>query len=321
MIPNQLQALCVHFELGAPIKPAQRVYGGLLHSMWRVDTNKASYAIKQLSQEIDLKNQVVVANYNISERIASLFSERGIPAIAALGDKPLTLINGTGFLVYPWVQAKYIDITEKHALKIAVILAKMHALNLHVENIEDSVFEIYSSDYLVDLIEKARACPFAKQLKSHQSDILKANQAFIDAVSVLGKNVVVSHGDLDPKNVLWDDNENPFLIDWESARRLNPTYEIVNASLDWSGITTHFDKTIFVKMIEAYQNEKGAFNRNEYEASFYGVLGNWLHWMVFNIKRSIENSEKKEQAVLQVEQTLATIIRLQNLIPELIGSV
>ena len=68
----------------------------------------------------------------------------------------------------------------------------------------------------------------------------------------------MSHGDLDQKNVLWDANDVPILIDWESARRLNPLCEIVNASLDWSGITTsHFDEALFTQMLKVYQAESG----------------------------------------------------------------
>jgi predicted Ser/Thr protein kinase len=40
-------------------------------------------------------------------------------------------------------------------------------------------------------------------------------------MSLLNKNTVVSHGDLDQKNVLWDKTGKPILIDWESACKIN----------------------------------------------------------------------------------------------------
>ncbi len=57
MNPNSLNQIVLHFNLGDPLQPLVRVYGGLLHKMWRLDTNKGSYAIKQLSKAIDLKNE------------------------------------------------------------------------------------------------------------------------------------------------------------------------------------------------------------------------------------------------------------------------
>ena len=69
--------------------------------MWRLNTNKASFAIKQLSKDIVLTDERVIKNYELSERIASHFVALGVPAVSAIekSDKYLFIINGTGFLV------------------------------------------------------------------------------------------------------------------------------------------------------------------------------------------------------------------------------
>lgn len=318
--PNHFSNICTHFNLGSPIQELTRIYGGLLHIMWRLDTAKGSYAIKQLSKDIDLKNEQVTKNYELTERIASRFAALGIAAISAItqAGRHLFIIDEIGFLAYPWVDAKALDqnaVSENHALKIAEILAKIHCLDLDEPEITETEFPIHANEKIIRLIEK---CPVEELLKN-QKNLLAANEAYQNAIPTLKTHIVVSHGDLDQKNVLWDKNDNPILIDWESARKLNPVYEIVNAALDWSGISSKFDKNQFRKMISAYIKAGGIIDERGVEAAFYGVLGNWINWMVYNLERSTSiDLEQRNIGIEQVTQTLAIIMSLQKLIPELI---
>jgi hypothetical protein len=91
LITNNISEMFCYFALknegiyeGLPKQVPQRVYGGLLHTMWRLDTDQDAYAIKQLSKDIDLTNDHIIKNYELSERIASRFSALGIPAIPAI---------------------------------------------------------------------------------------------------------------------------------------------------------------------------------------------------------------------------------------------
>ncbi|MBX3708737.1 MAG: phosphotransferase [Gammaproteobacteria bacterium] len=59
---------------------------------------------------------------------------------------------------------------------------------------------------------------------------------YLAAVPLLLEDTIVSHGDLDQLNVLWDTAGQPILIDWESVRKINPTREIIPTSLSWSGM-------------------------------------------------------------------------------------
>lgn len=113
--------------------------------------------------------------------------------------------------------------------------------------------------------------------------------------SLLKKELVVSHGDLDQKNVLWDKDENPILIDWECARKLNPTHEIVSACLDWSGITSNFDASLFMQMIKSYVRAGGRLDKDLLHAAFNGVLGNWINWMDFNIERACDGKDSLQK--------------------------
>ncbi len=323
---NHLKHLSQHFNLGQPVKLPKRVHGGLLHIMWRLDTDKGSYAIKQLSKDIDLKNKQVIKNYELSERVASHFVAQGIPGICAIAQsgKHLFIIDDTGFLVYPWVDAKALDIhivSEKHALKIATIIAKMHGLNLNEPEIIQPEFYIHTNEKILELFDKAETfnCSFAENLRKNQKNILAANELYQKAIPALKTHIIVSHGDLDQKNVLWDIDNNPILIDWESACKVNPTYDIINTAFYWSGITSNFDKHLFFKMIETYQKSGGVINKDHVIAAIYGAFS-WIGWLVYNIERSCVpgDSEHKTMGIEQVNQTLATILRLQAVIPGVI---
>ena len=296
--------------------------------MWHVRTDEGSYAIKQLSKDINLNSDVIVQSYELSEDIANKFSVQEIPAICALknyNDEHLSIIDNIGFLVYPWIEATVIpegQISDSHASQIAVILAKMHLMRLDIPNVTESKFEVSTSTELLKLIETAAKCncSFANDLQKSSLDLFAINDAYKDAILALKSNTIVSHGDLDPKNVLWDNSDKPVLIDWESARKLNPTYEIINACLDWSGITKEFNRLLFCKMLGSYTQAGGIVDPAMIDAAFYGVLGNWINWMVYNIKRSC-NAKDLEQKTIGTEQVilvLPTILLLKDLMPELI---
>ncbi len=334
MNQDPLQKICEKLNLGIPTKPAERIYGGLLHKMWKLTTNKNSYAIKELAPHIDFKNQSIRNNYELSEKIAMMFSNDGIPAISAIHQNGDTLveIDGEFFLIYPWVNAKtlppYEPISDQHGVKIAALISKIHQINLNIFSLpasQEPEFNSLSSEAILNAIKNSQAkkAPFAAELKKHQKALLALNQKYLDSIPLLKKQSVISHGDLDPKNVLWDAEDQPILIDWESARRLNPTHEIINACFDWSGISfeNNFNQNLFFKMLEAYQNAGGVLNQNLLEPAFYAVAGNWINWMVFNIQRFCE---AKDPGALnlnsqQVSQTLRTIVLLESLIPRVLA--
>lgn len=326
---NQVKIICLTFKLGDPTSKPTRIYGGLLHFMWKLKTSTSTYAIKQLSENIELTRQVISA-YELTEQISYLFQQQGIPAISAISSEnhQLIEIEKSAFLVYPWVEAKALDkdaISEKHALQIAELLAKIHAINLHIPSLDEPEVAIHPTGKIIGLINQAISvqCPFAGMLESNQNRIASINDIYQKTVPLLKEFSVVSHGDLDQKNVLWDANDTPFLIDWESARKLNPTYEIINAALDWSGITTeNFNQSLFNKMLNAYIQAGGNIDKNLIEAALYAVLGNWINWLIYNIERACNlnnNDEQRNMGIEQVHQVLPTLIRLQDKIPTLIS--
>src|SRR5215469_6210464 len=111
MNPQQLaQLVCNVFSLGTPVAEPQAITGGLLHSMWRLQTTQATFAVKQLNPEI-MSRPTARKNYLLSERIAAAFQAENLPAIAALhhADGPLLDVNSTTLMVFPWIDGATIS--------------------------------------------------------------------------------------------------------------------------------------------------------------------------------------------------------------------
>ena len=325
------EMICSAYQLGCPSESIIQVLGSRGGSfMWRVNTETRSYAIKQLSPEINLNNKTTITKYELSETIADAFIHQDISAVSALkhAGKHLFLIENTGYLVYPWVNGyilKRNEISETHALKIAEVLAKLHTLNLQVSGVKPPRFDIHSNDSILNAIEKASffKCPFEKTLKKKQELILSANDSYLAATPLLELNYVVTHGDLDQLNVIWGATDQPSLIDWESARKFNPTLELIRTSLSWSGIgTENFSSPIYAQMLHTYIKAGGILNKCSMSSALHGAFGSLLNWLLYNINIACtqENSEKRNTAITELNWAMMTIIRLQALMPDLLNA-
>ena len=313
-------------NLGEPTQELERVYGGFHHKMWRLQTDQAIYAVKQLSPDTDINSPQIIDHYNVTETAAEIFSRHGIKAVHAIRNESVYLhvLDQTGYLVYPWSEAVVLDksqLKEQHAEKIAAVLASMHQANIEVAGMKEARFDILAEDELIETINRARANKIdsAELLRDELPDFLGIIHDQKSAVHLLEKHVVVSHGDLDQKNALWDENGDPVLIDWESAHKLNPTFEIVLAALDWSNITSGFDARQFGNILSAYKQAGGVIESEALQAAYDCILGDWVFWLVYNVARAVDelDPELRPLGEEQIALILPTIRRLRKLRPEL----
>ncbi len=327
---KHLESICIGLNLGIPKDEVTSVYGCRGASfMWRVNTDKAIYAIKQLAPVIDLKNERIITKYELSETITYQFSQKGIPAVCAIekAGKHLIIIDNTGYLVYPWIDGYTLgrnEVSEMHALKVAEIIATLHGINLNVPDIADPRVDIHSNETIIKAIGRAvsHQCCCANILKENQSLILSLNDNYQHIIPSLLENTVVTHGDLDQLNILWDKNERPMLVDWESARKLNPTREIIRASLDWSGINTENSSLlIYIRMLETYVKSGGILKTSYVNAALHSLFGSAINWMLYNIEVACTSGvqEERDTATREINDALNNMISLKKLVPDLLS--
>jgi thiamine kinase-like enzyme len=198
---------------------------------------------------------------------------------------------------------------------MAEMLAKIHRINLTIPLSHEAGAPSYHPDSLLQSLAKAEIfnCSFVADLLIHKPALLAMSDAYVRSIEPLKQTLVMTHGDMDQKNVLWDGDQQPILIDWEAATWVNPSYDLINLALNWSGIITEqFDQDLFIKMIQAYQKAGGVLDQQLLSIAFDGAYG-WIHWLVYNIERScvLGESEQKNIGIEQVNQTLAALLRLR----------
>ena len=325
--PDHLDTLCSRLDLGVPQRSLARVRGGFHHRVWKLETERGKYAVKQIAADSHPADPDTRQHYNTSEAIAEAFSHHGIPAIHALchDSDYLQVLGREGYLVHPWTSAVAIPITEvseHHALRVARIMAGMHRIDLDFPATRQQEFTPPLQDNIRLLVEMSQALhvKLHKTLRLGLPTFLDIASAQAPAIRTLQNHLVISHGDLDQKNVLWDRENQPLLIDWESARKCNPNHEVLLEALNWSGIGSQFDHDLVTRFIAAYQDAGGALERGSMSAAYHCLLGDWLNWLMYNVGRCLhlEHAEERRTGEAQIEYTLGTLQRIMDYVPDLL---
>ncbi len=326
--PNHIERLCSLFDLGEVQGSVSAVPGGFHHAMWRLQTQHGCFAIKQLGSDMDMRDAATVAQLNATELTACEFSRHGIPSLYSLhlDRQHLQLLDDSGYLVYPWTNARACHrngVQKHHAAIVAATLAHMHRSEIEVPELRDVPAFPVTAERVIELVGLARQrnVRYCDILEQRLEDILRIVAHHAPALERLATHQVISHGDLDHKNVLWDDAGEPLLIDWESARRLNPTYELLLEALDWGGITANFDARPFTTILQAYVDAGGVIDEDLIPAATDAIQGAWVSWLLYNVGRAIGFKDTHQRALgsSQVDLVVSTLLRMERQADRLIG--
>lgn len=314
----RISELMEYLDMGKVIGEPREVQGGLLHKMYRVTTPGGTFAVKVLNREI-MKRPCALDNTINSEKIAAIFSELIVPAVAAcqVHGKQIHEMDGQHYMIFPWVEGKSVfppDISKKHCEIIGDLLGKMHRLNIALDEVklEEAGEQMYEWDQYLQMAKRQerQTESWLSQYEDALEDIALWNRAACDAQDVLMANMVISHRDLDPKNVIWNGTD-PFVIDWEAAGYVNPYQEfleVVNYWADDGKGSLH--QEYFEALTEAYERHvslQGAAWEKVFAGSYAGMLG----WLAYNVRRALGIEAADEEEVrLGVEQVKGTITAL-----------
>lgn len=312
MISVEMNRLIEYLKLGTVVKEIEQVTGGLLHKMYRVNTNKGVYAVKVLNPEI-MKRPTALHNTVNAERIAAAFKTM-IPVVAALdiGGKQIHELNGAHYMIFDWVEGASIfppRITMENCYAIGQVLGKIHQKKLAIDGVtpEEDGTAMFAWDKYRELLQGYENEDWAIRYQAAVSDIKSWNQAACDAGEVLAKTLVISHCDLDPKNVIWDRNV-PLIIDWEAAGYVNPYQEFLEVVNYWADdgngglLKEHFDA-----ILDAYAQYMKLQNV-DWNAVFAGSYMGMLGWLEYNVKRALGiETTTADEVQLGKEQVLGTI--------------
>jgi len=320
---NQILKL---YNLGISKSNPIKITGGLIHQMWQIESQKGKFAIKQINSEIATRPGVI-QNMNLCEASSYKFYNIGLPTIYAieLNSNFVTEVEGIFYLVYNWFEGKALtsnnDIDLSAIIKITTIFAKIHKANLQIGEKPNTieVFPPYDDwlDIQKTLAQKDddwvdKCLTFIDELKLWYS-----NTKIVNANVNLQNNFVFSHRDLDKKNVLWNNSNEPCIVDWETAGYINSTKDLVQFALDWSEKGNgEIDLSLFPEIFKTYKLYN-KINFDLIEEAFYSILGGMPDWLKFNIHRALscpQNSSEYENAIIEIPKTIDKItLRYKNI--------
>ena len=312
---NKLTAenLFIKAGLGNVLYPPEQVFGGLMHKMYKVTSESGKYAVKVLNPQV-MKRGGVFENLLFAEEIARAAYDNGVPAIPAIGDNTYIIEqDGMYYMIFNWTDAKKIaeeDITAGHCEKIGGVLAKIHSIDyisparkMRTEFPKISV----SWDKYLGYDSKS-----AQVIHLNIKKLYKWNALINEAAPKIYDDVI-NHNDMDIKNVLWDKDMNPVIIDWEAAGYSNRLTALLQVAADWSlAYDENFDAGFFGAVINGYFDEGGIMDGDMEAAINYSFKG-MMEWIEYSVKRSlgIEINDEEERK-LGEEQTYSTMKALLN---------
>jgi thiamine kinase-like enzyme len=314
-----LKAICEIYCLGIPILPPKKISGGFIHKMWKLETKKGNFAVKELNAEIMLRPNLV-QNMNQCESIANKLKEKGIGTVCGIAKDGNYVFNynSSQYIVYPWIEGVVFDLDNEISLdnvkKISLTMAKIHNSKLE-PNLSD--------ENQINLVDYSVWLKLKNDIIKSNDEYLKLNcTSFIDNMGKwfelvnisnikLQKQRVVSHRDLDMKNVIWDNKNNPLIIDWESAGSINPFIDLVRVALDWSGEAKgKANKKLFIEIFKTY-SEVNALDKDNVKDAFYSSIWDNLGWLEFNIKKALRiynmDTNDSEIAYSEISKTIDII--------------
>lgn len=314
-ISCDISELFYKYKIGSVTGEPESISGGLMHKMYKVKTETNIYAVKWLNPAVMQRNGVMENMIN-SERIADAFSKY-IPVVAALNiDNQIVLdSNNKYYMVFNWIEGNSIFpplIKKKYCYAIGNLLGRMHHLDITVPGVNREKSESMLYDWNGFMVK-------GKEQKAYWIDTYAGiidklflwNNLSNEANRRLSENMVISHRDLDPKNVMWY-KDKPYIIDWEAAGYINPHQELLEVLNYWANDGRgELDRENFNTLLNAYK-EHMSITKVDWDCVLNSGYGGMLGWLEYSLKRAlgIEGADKDER-VLGVEQVVGTINELE----------
>ena len=288
-------ALCQQLNLGALTEEPIRLYGGLMHKMYKVVTTDGVYAVKCLNPHV-MARPTAAANFAAAEELERKLEGTDLPILPALtiGGRKMQEVDGAYYYLFPYFDGKALTeghVTPEHCAIVGGLLAKLHAAERKTAPVERDAPDLHwdgfgLSDEDVALLQEMQTA---------------ANRAELPPLLTL------CHNDMDPKNVLWNGMDCR-IIDLECLGYGSPYVETMETALCWAGYESgEVDLDRFTAFVTAYAAAGGDLNADW--AAVYAANCGRLEWLHYNLLRA-SGSEGEEAIALgksEVEKTLTCI--------------
>ncbi|WP_430481686.1 phosphotransferase enzyme family protein [Rossellomorea marisflavi] len=315
--------LCKLAGIGLPKSDPTPVSGGLLHKMYQLKTTNGTFALKRLNPEI-MKRPEALENYRKAEKITRHLAGE-IPAVPSLvvDDNALLEVGGNYHLLFPWVDGKQVDASDidgYHCEAIGGILGIIHKKTGHtIETPSHSPEEI--PIHWVNFVQPGKEAGWGDLLETHLVELEQWTEKAVAARNRLLNGRVLSHRDLDSKNVLWQASV-PVIIDWESAGPIHPVQDVMETAVYWSqSAEASVDRQKLLPFVNQYETVMGKGKR-DYKRGLEASILSKLNWLEYNMKRSLGliavSDADRLLGTEQVTETILDLARFTRQIPDMV---
>ncbi|QUH28573.1 phosphotransferase enzyme family protein [Vallitalea guaymasensis] len=299
-------------ELGEVVEKPKQVFGGLLHKSFDVATSKGHYFIKALNPQIMLR-PTAMKNHLFADEVSIIAVNTGLSASAVkkIEGKTIHSIDGQYYQVFDWLDGlSYTHRPENlvECYKVGVLLGQLHQIDfLSIENPDIKDGKRSKIDWQ-GILDQANNSDTLKRLEDIDINYIDlAETESLKALELLERQVI-SHRDLDPKNVMWGVDGKPIIIDWEAAGYVNPTFELVEVAVYWSeckDCTINIDA--FLEVLKGYHSVC-PIHFNDLQYVWRALNINMIGWIEYNLKRSIGiEVNSRDECDLGYQQVIDTI--------------
>ena len=341
---ERLNNLCKKYHLGTLMESPEMITGGLMHRMYRVTTTSGQYAIKALNPDI-MKRSKALGNMIFSEIVAHKLMDE-IPLVAAKEFEGKHVLEDSGYyyMIFEWLEGRSVfgqEITPAHCKQIGQILGRIHGADIQVDAMEQEKEDREPFDW-EGLLEYARSLARKEQPQSEaDSSVAEAkecasilekylealqnwDQAVVAGRQQVSGQQVISHRDLDPKNVMWQ-GEGPdakaYIIDWEAAGPVNPYQELVEVLNYWTTDEAGgYDRDKFVALMGTYR-ESMPLDGVDWDVILSCSMDGMLGWLAYNVKRALglegSDTEDRKAGLQQMQGTIQELKQYDERIKQL----
>lgn len=308
---DKIERLCRTLGLGTYIEKPRNVSGGLMHTMLHVSTAYGEYAVKRLNPNIMQRPQAL-SNMIQSEKIAHCLQDK-IPLVSTIefNGKSVLDFEGDWYMIFPWCDGEAIYAPEIHICHCEMIgetLGRIHASDIRLDGIAPKAARCRIYPWQTWTADALRIAPeIGEILNSYLIRLISWNVCAHDSEYEVNRRQVISHRDLDPKNVLWHDNR-PIVIDWESAGVIHPAQELIEVIRYWTAdVSGGYHEDMARSLLRAYHARMDISTVLWDKILDFGYA-NMLGWLAYNLRRVLGQEDASDssrcEGAAQVVRTL-----------------